>query len=132
MISEINQIPEKKESADEEGFIPPWIGGYYYPDDAETILQDGTPYQIDNTIGFICSSSPDHKNSSDAVREAFTYARLLKDLVIGELVINIGTESNPDEHIVFLRCDMQPREIILRSPQLSLAVARFIYTDNQG
>ncbi|MBU1096850.1 MAG: hypothetical protein KKB34_10250 [Bacteroidetes bacterium] len=126
-IAEIAKIPGA--DGEDHGLKPPWLGVYYSLDLDGDVMSDGSPDDTPVTIGVLCASSPGYKSETESLREAMVYARQVIDVVIGQYVINAGTDTEPDEKLVFLQTHEQPREIMLASAELSLVAVRFKYYD---
>ena len=130
-IAQIHQVPEDKSIAANMGFKPPWLGVFFYEGEAETIVENGEAFDVDLTIGVLCSSSPQYSRATQAVNEAQAYAKLVHKILLTTApdnniyFVNIGTEAVPDNKLVRLSSDKLPREIILATSDLSLCVARF-------
>ncbi len=128
-VSTVAEIASEPVKDGKQLLAPPWLGVFYSLNDEADIMHDGSPYDIPVTIGVLSSSTPQHVSDKAALREALTYAYKTIEFVIGEYVINLGTEAEPNEHLVFLKAQPIPIEIMQADANLSLVVTRFTYYD---
>lgn len=128
-VQAIEHIARKPESESEDGITPPWLAvAYFFEDDGE-VLPSGDIHNLPITIAVICSSTPGQATDVEALREAMHYARLVKQYVIGEHFINIGTEAEPKDKYVHLSCTPKPFEILEASADLAMVGVFFEYKD---
>lgn len=129
-IRAIASLPEDLTSAQQMGFKPPWIGVYFFEGDANSILANGEAFEVEMTLGVICSSSPNYKTSIEAVYESFNYAKLVHKILLTAPPHENNYEMeliDGSSRIFSLRSHKTPREIILANSSMSLTVARFNY-----
>jgi hypothetical protein len=127
-VKTIAQIARKPDEDDHE-FTPPWIGVFYGFFDEGEQLPQGHIHNFPTTIGVICSSTPGKSKETDALREAMYYARIVYNKVIGEYTINIGTEPEPQNELVYLKSAKQPIEILEATADLALVGVFFEYKE---
>jgi len=130
-IKQIDMAPLTTEIAANMGLKAPWLGVFFYEDESESVLENGEPYNIDTTIGVLCSSSPQYSFAVDAVNEAQAYAMKIFKIILttspdyNTYFVNAGTIEAPDLKLVRLVASKIPREVMLKTSDLSLCVARF-------
>lgn len=125
--------PIAKKPDTDDGVTPPWIAvAYFFCEDGQ-VLPGGHIYNLPVSIAIICSSTPGQKTDADALREAFHYARIAYEKITtdcGELIINVGTQADPDNRPVILKAAKQPFEILEAGADLSLVGVFFEYNDS--
>ena len=126
-IQAIEQIAKKPD--EESGITPPWLGVFYMFDENGEVLPQGGIYNLPITIGVICSSTPGQSTDEEALEESTHYAMLVHKKIYGDYIINVGTELEPDERIVFLRSAKQPIQILQADADLSMVGVFCEYED---
>ena len=126
-IQSIAEIARKPNP--DNGFAPPYFAVAYVYDLEGQELSGGHVHKLPVTIIVLCGSSPGYTNETESLREAVFYARKVVEKLVGELIVNVGTEESPVNELVFLKAAKKPIEILEADPELSIVASYLQYED---